>query len=156
MNTCLDPAVDVDLSRAGNIPHILARLANIEDNLPTEEDFESVAYSLLLIQHTQGLRTADLLAGRIGDHLAADRISLQDQFQVAKMAVDRDDYYYAAQWLKNMETSGRLAQLRKDEHGFNATNVLGMLASAYFRVSRHDAFGLVTGSGGGGGDVEEV
>lgn len=142
------------MSRAGNIPHILARLANIEDNLPTEEDFESVAYSLLLIQHTQGLRTADLLAGRIGGHLAADRISLQDQFQVAKMAVDRDDYYYAAQWLKNMETSGRLAQLRKDEHGFNATNVLGMLASAYFRVSRHDAFGLVTGSGGGGGVVE--
>ncbi|PVD39069.1 hypothetical protein C0Q70_01697 [Pomacea canaliculata] len=121
--------------REWHIPHILARLANIEDNLPTEEDFESVAYSLLLIQHTQGLRTADLLAGRIGGHLAADRISLQDQFQVAKMAVDRDDYYYAAQWLKNMETSGRLAQLRKDEHGFNATNVLGMLASAYFRIN---------------------
>ena len=117
------------------MPHVISRLSNIEDNLPTDDDLTSVAYNLLTIQHTQGIRTKDFLEGRVGGHVSLAPITPEEQFRVAKLAVDEDDYYYAAQWLKYLSRSGRLKDLRREEHGFNATNVLGMLASAYFRVA---------------------
>ena len=117
------------------MPHVLSRLSNIEENLPTRDDLNSVAYNLLTIQHTQGIRTEDLLGGRVGGHASLSPLSPEEQFLVAKLAVEEDDYYYAAQWLKHLSRSERLKEMRREEHGFNATNVLGVLASAYFRVS---------------------
>lgn len=119
----------------GHIPHVIRRLSNIEENLPTEDQLQSIAYNLITIQHTQKLRTGDLVAGKIGQHAALNPISPEDQFRISKLAVDEDDYYYAAQWLKHLTGSEKLAEMKREVHGFNATNVLGMLASAYFRVS---------------------
>ena len=124
------------------MPHVMSRLSNIEDNLPSPDDLTSVAYNLLTIQHTQGIRTKDLLEGRVGGHASLAPVSPEEQFRVARLAVDEDDYYYAAQWLKRLSKSGRLKDMRREEHGFNATNVLGMLASAYFRVSTKPVFNL--------------
>nr|KAG5714796.1 hypothetical protein BaRGS_000284 [Batillaria attramentaria] len=121
--------------REWHIPHVVSRLANMEENLPTDDDLRSLGYSLVTIQHTQSLRTADVIAGRIGGHVALSPLSPEEQFQIAKLAVDEDDYYYAAQWLKHLANSGQLSKFSKERHGFNATNVLGMLASAYFRIN---------------------
>ncbi|KAK7112409.1 hypothetical protein V1264_011874 [Littorina saxatilis] len=118
-----------------HMPQLISRLANIEDNLPSEGELTSVTYNLLTIQHTQGIRTQDLLRGKVGNRSALEPISPQEQFQVAKVAVDEDDYFYAAQWLKHLSRSAKLKDMRKEEDGFNATNVLGMLASAYFRIN---------------------
>ncbi|XP_076458126.1 prolyl 4-hydroxylase subunit alpha-1-like [Babylonia areolata] len=121
--------------REWHMPYVISRLSNIEENLPSAEDMKSVAYSLLTIQHTQGIRTSDLLKGRVGQHASVDPLTLQQQFQIVKLAVEEDDYFYAAQWLKHLSKSPQLKDMKREEDGFNATNVLGMLASAYFRVN---------------------
>ncbi|KAL8587706.1 hypothetical protein ACOMHN_020924 [Nucella lapillus] len=120
--------------REWHLPQVVARLSNIEENLPSSEDMSAVAYNLFTIQYTQKVPTSHLLKGLLGQHASRAPISPQEQFRIVKLAVEEDEYYYAVQWLKHLSKSPHLKDMRREEDGFNATNVLGMLASAYFRL----------------------
>jgi hypothetical protein len=50
----------------------------------------------------QRIPTKELVDGSIGGHSSVSAISPQEQFRIAKMAVEEDDYHYAAQWLKHL------------------------------------------------------
>lgn len=121
--------------REWHMPQLISRLANLEANLPTDEDLHSVVSNLLTIQHTQAISTKQLVEGKVAGYNSVVPISPHQQFSIARSAVDDDDYYYAAQWLKHLSRYEGLKRLTKAEDGFNATNVLGMLASAYYRIN---------------------
>lgn len=120
--------------REWHMPYVVSRLSNIEANLPSDEDMSSVAYNLFTIQYTQRIPTSHILQGRVGPHASRVPISPQEQFRIVKLAVEEDDYYYAAQWLKHLSKSPQLKDMKREEDGFNASNVFGLLASAYFRI----------------------
>lgn len=121
--------------REWHLPLLLSRLANLEANLPTDEEFHFIISNLLTIQHTQAIPTKQLVEGKVRSHVSLSPITPHEQFRIARSAVEDDDYFYAAQWLKHLSKYEGLNQMTKAEDGFNATNVLGMLSSAYYRIN---------------------
>lgn len=104
------------------------KIDNMSDNIPTGRHMNLVVKAILRLQTIYNISADDIMSGNVINEMKTP-FSLDDAFDIARVAYDVDQCYLAIDWLKFVTS-----HYDKQTTSFNKTNALNLLASAYLKV----------------------
>lgn len=106
-----------------------AKIENMADNLPTGKDVQMISYGILRLQALYNISATDVMSGNILQTTAYSPFSLEDAFDLARIAYEAKFFLLAIDWLKIVTS-----RYDPDIASFKLTNALNLMSSAYLKV----------------------
>ncbi|XP_052814457.1 prolyl 4-hydroxylase subunit alpha-1-like [Mya arenaria] len=107
------------------------KVDNMADNMPTGSHLKLVTEAILRMQALYDLSAYDVISGNVSNDTSLSPLSLDDAFDVARVAYETKQYVLAVDWL-NFVTSN----FDPDMASFSITNALNLLSSSNLKLSR--------------------
>lgn len=111
------------------------KLQNIEDNVPNKDVFNTIASTISALQLYKGLTVEQIMRGDITEVEPLQRLTLADAFAIAQTAYEKDDMFYAIEWLKYIIEEVNSHRISDIDDKVSSSAIFHMLSNAYFRVS---------------------
>lgn len=111
------------------------KLQNIEDNVPNKDVFNTIASTISALQLYKGLTVEQIMRGDITEVEPLQRLTLADAFAIAQTAYEKDDMFYAIEWLKYIIEEVKSHRISDIDDKVSSSAIFHMLSNAYFRVS---------------------
>lgn len=111
------------------------KLQNIEDNVPDKNVFNTIASTISALQLYKGLTVEQIMRGDITEVEPLQRLTLADAFAIAQTAYEKDDMFYAIEWLKYIIEEVKSHRISDIDDKVSSSAIFHMLSNAYFRVS---------------------
>ena len=109
----------------------------MDDNIPNDEQLSKIALSVLNLDKFYNKTAQDLMLGDIDDHLPHEPLTLSDVVYIAKVAYDKEQFYYTITWLNHVISEMTNRQLEAIDDIYSKETIYNLLASAYFKVSKN-------------------
>lgn len=111
------------------------KLQNIEDNVPNKDVFNTIASTISALQLYKGLTVEQIMRGDITEVEPLQRLTLADAFAIAQTAYEKDDMFYAIEWMKYIIEEVKSHRISDIDDKVSSSAIFHMLSNAYFRVS---------------------
>lgn len=111
------------------------KLQNIEDNVPNKDVFNTIASTISALQLYKGLTVEQIVRGDITEVEPLQRLTLADAFAIAQTAYEKDDMFYAIEWMKYIIEEVKSHRISDIDDKVSSSAIFHMLSNAYFRVS---------------------
>ena len=111
------------------------KLQNIADNVPDKDVFNTIASTISALQLYKGLSVEQIIQGDITEVRPLQTLTLADAFAIAQTAFEKDDMFYAIEWLKYIVGEVKDNRISDIDDRVTATAVFHMLSNAYFSAS---------------------
>ena len=111
------------------------KLQNIADNVPDKDVFNTIASTISALQLYKGLSVEQIMRGDITEVRPLQMLTLADAFAIAQTAFEKDDMFYAIEWLKYIVGEVKDNRISDIDDRVTATAVFHMLSNAYFSAS---------------------
>ncbi|XP_022322338.2 prolyl 4-hydroxylase subunit alpha-1-like [Crassostrea virginica] len=108
------------------------KLQNIADNVPDKDVFNTIASTISALQLYKGLSVEQIMRGDITEVRPLQTLTLADAFAIAQTAFEKDDMFYAIEWLKYIVGEVKDNRISDIDDRVTATAVFHMLSNAYF------------------------
>ena len=105
------------------------KVQNIADNLPKEIKLTNICKSILKLQNLYDISVNDLTSGYINGMTSLYPLSLNEAFEIARVAYDSFQYKLAVDWLEYVTST-----FDENKASFNLTSAMNVLSSTYFKV----------------------
>ncbi|XP_011430792.4 prolyl 4-hydroxylase subunit alpha-1 [Magallana gigas] len=110
------------------------KLQNIEDNVPDKNVFSTIASTISALQLYKGLTVEQIMRGDITEVEPLQKLTLADAFAIAQTAYEKDDMFYAIEWLKNIIEEVKTHRISDIDDKVSSSAIFHMLSNAYFRA----------------------
>ncbi|KAL4217448.1 hypothetical protein ACF0H5_023898 [Mactra antiquata] len=107
------------------------KIENMADNLPTGKDIQKISHGILRLQAMYNISANDVMSGNISHTSSHSPFSLDDAFDMARIAYETEYYFLAIDWLKIVTSQYDAAVT-----SFNVTNAMNLLSSAYYKLQQ--------------------
>lgn len=97
--------------------------------------FNTIASTISALQLYKGLTVEQIVRGDITEVEPLQRLTLADAFAIAQTAYEKDDMFYAIEWMKYIIEEVKSHRISDIDDKVSSSAIFHMLFNAYFRVS---------------------